>query len=303
PPYSKDCYLCPGNSRADGKTNPAYSEVFVFDNDFPALLTETDPFESGPFEADQGLFRAKAVQGRCRVLCYSPRHDLTLASMSEQQLLTVIETWADETCALEQDFEYVQIFENRGATMGCSNAHPHGQVWALNDLPSEIILESRQQQRYFEEHGAALLLDYARQEQDKTDRVVCDNADWIAVIPWWASWPFEVLLLPLHPVATMPDLTVSQRHSLAAILKQLLGAYDRLFAVPFPYSMGWHGAPSSADKSHWQLHGHFYPPLLRSATVRKHMVGFEMLGESQRDLTPERAAEQLRNKLPRKVSP
>jgi UDPglucose--hexose-1-phosphate uridylyltransferase len=188
----------------------------------------------------------------------------------------------------------VQIFENRGETMGCSNEHPHGQVWALDAQPSEILGEDRQQSVYFEQHGSPLLLDYALREQAKNERTVCINTHWIAVVPWWATWPFETLLLPLQPVATLPELTSAQRAALADILGRLLRGYDQLFAVPFPYSMGWHGAPRSADHKSWQVHAHFYPPLLRSASVRKHMVGFEMLGESQRDLTPERAAELLR---------
>ncbi|WP_414979605.1 UDP-glucose--hexose-1-phosphate uridylyltransferase [Congregibacter sp.] len=289
PSYSSDCYLCPGNDRAGGARNPQYTDVFVFDNDYPALLTG-----AGPTQSDDALFRASSVEGRCRVICYSPRHDLTLASMDEEQLLAVIRTWADETASLSRDYEHVQIFENRGATMGCSNAHPHGQVWALDNLPSEIIVEARQQSAYLDKHGLPMLLDYAHKERGKSQRVVCSNDHWIAVVPWWATWPYEVLLLPLHQVARMQDLTATQRSSLADILKRLLGAYDQLFCVPFPYSMGWHGAPTSASKEPWQLHAHFFPPLLRSATVRKHMVGFEMLGESQRDLTPERAAEQLR---------
>lgn len=289
PSYSGDCYLCPGNERAEGKHNPKYTDVFVFDNDFPALLTDTEATES-----DDTLFQASSVKGRCRVICYSPRHDLTLASMDESQLHAVIKTWAEETAALSQDYEHVQIFENRGASMGCSNAHPHGQIWAMDNLPSEIIVEDRQQCVYFDEQGSAMLLDYAHKELHRAERVVCINDHWIAVVPWWATWPYEVLLLPLQPVATLPDLSTEQRSSLAEILKRLLSAYDRLFSVPFPYSMGWHGAPSSGNKDPWQLHAHFFPPLLRSATVRKHMVGFEMLGESQRDLTPERAADHLR---------
>lgn len=289
PTYSSDCYLCPGNERAGGAINPQYSDVFVFDNDYPALLSDTHAPDS-----DGALFRANSAQGRCRVICYSPRHDLTLASMTKEQLLAVIDTWVKETASLSEHYQHVQIFENRGATMGCSNAHPHGQIWALDALPSEIIVEDRQQAAYLDEHGLPMLLDYAHKENDKGERMVCCNAHWIAVVPWWATWPYEVLLLPLQQVATLLDLGTEQHDSLAEILKRLLSAYDRLFCVPFPYSMGWHGAPGTAKKDAWQLHAHFFPPLLRSATVRKHMVGFEMLGESQRDLTPERAAEHLR---------
>jgi UDPglucose--hexose-1-phosphate uridylyltransferase len=290
PAYLPDCYLCPGNQRAEGACNPDYEGVFVFDNDFPALLPHAD--ESSV--SSDPLFLATGVSGRCRVICYSPRHDLTLAAMSESQLRAVIDTWAEETEALGKTYEHVQIFENRGAAMGCSNAHPHGQIWALDTQPTEVSIEDRTQADYLRRRQRPLLLDYAEQELARSERLVCHNEQWIAVVPWWATWPFEVLLLPLARVSRIPALDATQRDALAAILKQLLGAYERLFATPFPYSMGWHGAPASATAGHWQLHAHFYPPLLRSATVRKHMVGFEMLGESQRDLTPERAAEQLR---------
>ncbi|EAQ96011.1 UDP-glucose--hexose-1-phosphate uridylyltransferase [Congregibacter litoralis] len=294
PQYREDCYLCPGNPRAGGQQNPDYAHVFVFDNDFPALL----PDEVRPAgDGTGGLFRSDPVRGRCRVICYSPRHDLTLGRMSKPELLAVIETWARETALLSRDYPCVQIFENRGATMGCSNAHPHGQIWAMDALPGEIKVEEQQQAAYFEKHATPLLLDYARQEMAQGERSVCANKHWLAVVPWWATWPFEILLLPLEPVSSLPALSNAQRDALALILQQLLGTYDQLFAVPFPYSMGWHGAPGSVAAPHWQLHAHFYPPLLRSATVRKHMVGFEMLGESQRDLTPERAAEQLRRAL------
>jgi UDPglucose--hexose-1-phosphate uridylyltransferase len=290
PAYVADCYLCPGNRRAEGACNPQYAGVFVFDNDFPALLPQADASAA----SHDPLFLATGVSGRCRVICYSPRHDLTLAAMSEAQLRAVIDTWAGETEELSKTYEHVQIFENRGAAMGCSNAHPHGQIWALDTQPSEVSIEDRTQANYFREHQRPLLLDYAERELTRKERLVCHNEHWVAVVPWWATWPFEVLLLPLAPVSRLPELDATQRDALAAILKQLLGAYERLFATPFPYSMGWHGAPTSVTGAHWQLHAHFYPPLLRSATVRKHMVGFEMLGESQRDLTPERAAEQLR---------
>ena len=288
PPYRDDCYLCPGNARAGGERNPDYTGVHVFDNDFPALLPESRTLSS------DDLLRAAPVQGRCRVICYSPRHDLRMAQMETAQIRTVIDCWADEVARLRREYEHVQVFENRGATMGCSNAHPHGQIWAVDCQPSEIMLEDRQQRAYQGENDTSLLLDYAAREIDRGERVLLHDDHWLVVVPWWASWPFETLLLPLAPVAHLPELGNGQRRSLARTLQQLLGAYDRLFNAPFPYSMGWHGRPTSVRGLHWQLHAHVYPPLLRSASVRKHMVGFEMLGEPQRDLTPERAAARLR---------
>ncbi|GAB5413008.1 MAG: galactose-1-phosphate uridylyltransferase [Congregibacter sp.] len=289
PSYAADCYLCPANERAGGIRNPDYEGVFVFDNDFPALLSES----WAPTSPDP-LMRAEAVRGRCRVICYSPTHNLTLASMPPSQVREVVDTWAQESEHLSETYEHVQIFENRGATMGCSNAHPHGQIWALDAQPSEVIVEAKQQRDYFEANGQAMLLDYARRECGQGERVVVANRHWVAVVPWWATWPFETLLLPMDSVQILQDLGVEQRNALAEILSRLLRTYDRLFNVSFPYSMGWHGAPRSDRGQHWQLHAHFYPPLLRSATVRKHMVGFEMLGESQRDLTSEKAAATLR---------
>lgn len=292
PGYLADCYLCPGNVRASGQRNPQYSGVYVFDNDFPALLTP----EQGEVCTDP-LFRSSPVRGRCRVICYSPRHDLALASLDAAAMGQVVDAWAEEVSALSRDYDWVQIFENRGAAMGCSNMHPHGQIWALDTLPTEAQIEDRQQRSYLREHGSSLLLDYAERELALEDRIVCCNAHWLAVVPWWAVWPFEVLLLPRFTVSHLPQLSAPARAALAMILGELLGAYERLFATPFPYSMGWHGAPGAVASPHWQLHAHFYPPLLRSATVRKHMVGFEMLGESQRDLTPEEAAARLRQAL------
>lgn len=296
PSWLEDCYLCPGNSRAEGQRNPDYEGVFVFSNDFPALLDngEADAAEPG---AGDPLFKRQSARGCCRVICYSPRHDLALASMTPEALRGVVDAWAGEVGALSKGYEWVQVFENRGVAMGCSNMHPHGQIWALDTVPTVAAVEDRQQQRYLEQHGGSLLIDYAERELVSGERVVCANEEWIAVVPWWAVWPFEVLLMPRQPVAHLPYLSEPARTALASILSQLLRAYDRLFATPFPYSMGWHGSPGARASAHWQLHAHFYPPLLRSASVRKHMVGFEMLGESQRDLTAEAAAARLRDVL------
>ena len=288
-PYDPDCYLCPGNRRARGDVNPRYEATFAFDNDFGALLDEL-PGADGAVDASDPLFATEPVRGVCRVLCFSPRHDLTLAEMDEPSIARVVDLWAAETASLGARFAWVQVFENKGKAMGCSNLHPHGQVWASEFLPNEAAKEHRLQREYFERRGTPLLVDYARREAELGMRVLCANADWLAVIPYWAIWPYEAMILPRRHVRRMPDLTPSERTGLAALLRELLGGYDRLFGVSVPYSMGWHGAPfGDGPNEHWQLHAHVYPPLLRSATVRKYMVGYEMLAEPQRDLTPERA--------------
>ena len=299
-PYDPTCYLCPGNRRAQGAINPAYDGTFAFDNDFSALLPGT-PVSSAPADASGELLRAEPVRGRCRVLCFSPRHDLTLAEMSPDEIAGVVDLWVAETAAAGADHRWVQVFENKGAVMGCSNPHPHGQVWASSALPTDAAVEDRQQLAYAQAHGGApLLLDYLARELADGARVVHQNAGWVAVVPFWAVWPFETLILPRRRVARLTDLDRGARVELASFLKTLLSAYDRLFDVSFPYSMGWHGAPfgpeyaSAGAVAHWQLHGHVYPPLLRSATVKKFMVGYEMLAEPQRDLTPEQAAQRLR---------
>jgi UDPglucose--hexose-1-phosphate uridylyltransferase len=307
PPYDATCYLCPGNQRAQGDVNPEYANTFAFDNDFSALLPGGGAGAAGaPGAGDAhgpsaGLFRAEAVRGRCRVLCFSPRHDLTLAEMSPAAIAAVVDLWAAETAVAGAEYRWVQVFENKGAVMGCSNPHPHGQVWASSALPTDAAIEDRQQLAYAHAHGAPLLLDTATRELQAGARVVHQTPGWVAVVPFWAVWPFETLILPRRPVARLPDLTAGDRLELAAFLKVLLTGYDRLFDVSFPYSMGWHGAPFGGGEpggagriDHWQLHAHVYPPLLRSATVKKFMVGYELLAEPQRDLTPEQAAARLR---------
>lgn len=294
PDYDPHCYLCPGNERAGGFVNPVYEQTFVFTNDFSALLPEVPP--AG--EPLHPLLQTQAVQGTSRVICFSPRHNLTLAEMSVAEIRPVIDVWAEQVTELGQTYDWVQVFENRGAVMGSSNPHPHGQVWALDCLPNEPAKEEVQQKLYFEKHQRPLLWDYVNLELEQQERVVLANEHWVVVVPYWAVWPFETLLLPRQKVQRLPDLTPAGRASLAEILKQLLTRYDNLFETSFPYSMGWHGAPTgrgySQEQSHWQLHAHFYPPLLRSATVKKFLVGFEMLGEVQRDLTAEQAAGRLR---------
>ncbi|MEZ4768733.1 MAG: UDP-glucose--hexose-1-phosphate uridylyltransferase [Caldilineales bacterium] len=321
PAYDPTCYLCAGNERAGGLRNPDYTSTFVFTNDFAALLPDSPP---APAEGHP-LMRAESEQGTCRVICFSPRHDLTLPEMPLADIRAVVDVWAEQVSELGRTYRWVQVFENKGAVMGCSNPHPHGQVWAGSALPNEPAKEDRQQRVYFEEHGRPLLLDYAELELERVanfseswqlsseSRIVVENKHWLAVVPYWALWPFETLLLPRRHVLRLPDLTGEECDSLASILKRLLTRYDNLFETSFPYSMGWHGAPTGPDAQvanfsdwepsrresrqlfpHWQLHAHFYPPLLRSATVKKFMVGYEMLGEPQRDLTAEQAAARLR---------
>ncbi|MFO6446092.1 UDP-glucose--hexose-1-phosphate uridylyltransferase [Erythrobacter sp. NE805] len=290
PAYDPACYLCPGNARVGGEANPPYEGVYVFANDFAALADAP-----GGAASDDPLLRAEASGGVCRVICFSPDHGRSLPRLAPPQIRAVIDTWADQTAELGARFAHVQVFENKGAMMGCSNPHPHGQVWATAHVPQEPAQEDAMQRAWLAEHGRPLLLEVAEREAEG-ERVVAINDDWLAVVPFWAAWPFETLLLPRFPVARMPDLAPGQRDSLAAILKALATRYDNLFRTSFPYSMGWHGAPFVEGPSdHWQLHAHFYPPLLRSASVRKFMVGYEMLAEPQRDLTPERAAQMLRS--------
>jgi UDPglucose--hexose-1-phosphate uridylyltransferase len=290
-PHDPECYLCPGNRRVEGAVNLRYEDTFVFTNDFPALLPElsADP------EKPDSLFRSQAVDGTCRVICFSPRHDLTLGEMHVENIRRVIDVWAREVEELDREYSWVQIFENRGDAMGCSNPHPHCQVWASNSVPVEPLKEDVEQKLYLAEYSRLLLIDYVERELEDGARVVVSNEDWVVVVPFWATWPFETLLLPRRPVQRLNDLVDRERDTLAAILQRFLARYDNLFDVSFPYSMGWHGAPTNiCDTSHWQLHAHYYPPLLRSATVKKFMVGYEMLAEPQRDLTPEAAAETLR---------
>jgi UDPglucose--hexose-1-phosphate uridylyltransferase len=295
PQYDETCYLCPTNTRANGETNPDYQSTFVFTNDFAAVLPDTPDLDGG---GAHPLLRLDPVRGTSRVICFSPRHDLTLPDMAVEDIRVVVDTWAEQTAELGQTYQWVQVFENKGEVMGCSNPHPHGQVWALDALPNEALAEDRNQREYLAQHGTALLADYVELELEQGERVVVSNEDWVAVVPFWAIWPFETLLLPRGTVQRMPDLGDRARDSLADILKRLLTAYDNLFGVSFPYSMGWHGAPYNGQHNeHWTLHAHFYPPLLRSASVKKFMVGYELLAEVQRDLTPEQAAERLRNVL------
>ncbi|MCK4296337.1 MAG: UDP-glucose--hexose-1-phosphate uridylyltransferase [Candidatus Marinimicrobia bacterium] len=292
PSYDPKCYLCPGNARANGKINPKYSSTYVFTNDFAALLSNTPTVKN----SINPLMQSESLQGTCRVICFSPRHDLTLAEMSIEEVQCVIDVWADQVTELGKRYRWIQIFENKGEIMGCSNPHPHGQVWAETVLPSEPFKEDRQQVLYFKENDSIMLLDYINIESEQKDRIVVENEHWIAIVPFWAFWPFETMLLPRRHVLRLPELAIAEKVSLSKILKNLLIKYDNLFNVSFPYTMGWHGAPTDpGNYTHWQLHAHFYPPLLRSSTVKKFVVGYEMLSEAQRDLTQEQAAGRLRN--------
>jgi UDPglucose--hexose-1-phosphate uridylyltransferase len=297
-PYEPACYLCPGNTRANGAVNPVYDSTFVFVNDFSALRPDTSIDE----HAD-GLLRWEGERGECRVVCFSPRHDLTLGGMSSSAVRCVIDLWASQSAELGERYRWVQVFENRGTAMGASNPHPHGQVWAGTALPNEAAREDASQARYLASTGRRLLLDYVRQETGGP-RVVTESAEWLALVPFWAAWPFETLVIPKRPAARLTELDERQRDDLADTLRQLLGAYDGLFRKPFPYSMGWHQAPYGGGAGdaidHWQVHAHFFPPLLR-ASVRKFMVGYELLAETQRDLAPEDAAERLREVVPANV--
>jgi UDPglucose--hexose-1-phosphate uridylyltransferase len=291
PAHDPNCYLCPGNERAGGAKNPEYTATYVFTNDFAAILPNGECSDTGG-----DLLRRQHVSGTCRVICFSPRHDLTLPEMPVAAIRKVVDVWAGQTAELGRNYRWIQVFENKGDIMGCSNPHPHGQIWASDFIPNEPAKEDGQQLARWRERGSLLLIDYLKHEQGQDERIVVQNEHWVVLLPYWATWPYETLLLPRRQVLRLPDLDDSERTSLAEILKRLLTRYDNLFEVSFPYSMGWHGAPSGiGDFVHWQLHAHFYPPLLRSATVKKFMVGYEMLGEAQRDLTAEQAARTLRD--------
>jgi UDPglucose--hexose-1-phosphate uridylyltransferase len=292
PAYDPQCYLCPGNARAHGVRNPSYTGTYVFPNDFPALLSEVEPND----HPRGRLLQSSPQVGECRVVCFSPRHDLTLPKLPHAAVRRVIDTWAEQADELGKRFRWVQIFENKGELMGCSNPHPHGQIWASAAIPTEPAKEDAAQAAYLRDHGLPLLLDYADTEAREGERLILQNEAWLAVVPFWAVWPFEALILPRQRAGGWQDLGPAERDLLVDVLLRLLGRYDNLFDVSFPYSMGWHAAPGGVDEvDHWQMHAHVYPPLLRSAQIRKFMVGYEMLAEPQRDLTPEQAAERLRS--------
>ena len=295
PDYDPNCYLCPGNARSGGIRNPQYSSTFVFDNDFAALKPQST---RDSIDVDgMGLLVAESEAGICRVICFSPFHNRTLATMQVTEIEAVVHTWIQQFRELGAiDFiNHVQIFENRGAMMGASNPHPHCQIWSTASVPQEPMKEMRCQKSYLQTHAHCLLCDYLALEQKQRLRIVYENDGFIALVPFWAVWPFEILICSRNHLASMNEFSDKTAHELSAILKQITSTYDKVFAVPFPYTMGFHQAPTDGvSHPEWHFHAHFYPPLLRSATIRKFMVGFEMLGTPQRDITPESAADRLR---------
>ncbi|CCX12610.1 galactose-1-phosphate uridyl transferase [Pyronema domesticum] len=322
PAYDPSCFLCPNNPRATGDVMPDYKSTYIFINDYSAVKEDQPSYSTPPAESSSDLspllLQAEAVKGRCYVITFSPSHNLTLADLPQASLLSIIETWtALYTSHLPQDhkyfntsksaelgivspkeqYTYLQLFENKGSAMGCSNPHPHGQAWCTSSLPTEISTELHNMREYKEKHGRGLLVDYVTLELEKRERIVIENSTWVALCPWWAIWPFELLVLPKREVASLPGLTDEEKGDLAQMLSQCTKRYDNLFKTSFPYSMGIHQAPLDAKEEVEQcyhLHLHFYPPLLRSATVRKFLVGYELLAEPQRDITPEQAALRLR---------
>jgi UDPglucose--hexose-1-phosphate uridylyltransferase len=318
PEYDPKCYLCPGNTRANSMVNPDYTSVYVFDNDFPALLgIENEELRIENSLSQFSLLNSQLETGVCRVICFSPRHDLTLAELPVEGIRAVVEAWVAqcEELGVRDDIAYVQLFENKGEIMGCSNPHPHGQLWATRHVPTEIAKETRCQSSYFlgerdkvtgrqgdkgthlvsGSPGHPLLLDYLDIEQRDGSRIIFENEHFVCLVPFWAVWPFETMILPKRHVRHIVELSDAERDALADALKRIAVRYDNLFEVSFPYTMGVHQAPYDGEPhEEWQLHLHFYPPLLRSATVKKFMVGYEMLAQPQRDLTAEQAAERLR---------
>jgi UDPglucose--hexose-1-phosphate uridylyltransferase len=293
PQYDPRCYLCPGNLRAGGARNPQYTGTYVFDNDYAALHPDVPPAD---FDFGE-LLVAASEPGVCRVLCFSPRHDVSLPLLEPAGVCAVVDAWSEEYERLGSrcDIGYVEIFENRGEMMGCSNPHPHGQIWAQRSVPGLPALEGKRMLQYHAKHGRTLLADYLRLELERGERIVCENDAFVGLVPFWAVWPFETLVLSRRTVSSLSDLTSPERNMLADIVQRLTTRYDNLFEISFPYSSGIHQAPTDGrPHPEWDLHMHFFPPLLRSATIRKFMVGYEMLGEPQRDITPESSAQRLR---------
>ena len=296
--------LSPGGVRSNGNQNPEYKSTFVFDNDFPALIDDDCPADhTDANDDDNQLFRIQSARGRCRVMCFHPSSRLSLPLMSIDEILAVINTWIEELKKLAPIYRWVQIFENKGAIMGCSNPHPHCQIWASRFLPTIAQRKDEQQRNYFKKYDRAMLWDYVQKELVNEERIVLKNEHWLALVPFWATWPFETMILPHHRcIQRLNELDENEKQSLAVIMKGLLTIYDNLFETSFPYSMGWHGAPtgggddwqSKQQYQHWILHAVYYPPLLRSATIKKFMVGYELCAQSQRDITPEKACEILR---------
>lgn len=297
PSHDPDCYLCPGNERAGGFINPDYKDVFAFQNDFSALVPD---IPEGKYEK-MDLFRAESERGYCKVICFSPRHDLTVPEMEVGEIKKIVELWCTEykeMGALDY-INHVQIFENKGDSMGCSNPHPHGQIWAQYSIPVEPAKETEMQKEYFSKKGKTLLSDYVEEELKSNERILVENEHFVALVPFWATWPFEGMIISKRPVQNVLQLSDAEKESMADAYKKLTVMYDNLFEVSFPYSAGLHQAPTDGQNHpEWHLHMHFYPPLLRSATVKKFMVGYEMMANPQRDITPEQAAQRL-NAVPK----
>jgi UDPglucose--hexose-1-phosphate uridylyltransferase len=294
PEYDPECYLCPGNVRANGEVNPAYDSCYVFENDFAALKQEPIAFEE---DNAPTFFKAKPERGISRVVCFSPRHDLTLPQMEVENIENIVATWQKEytTLGAIDYINHVQIFENKGSVMGCSNPHPHGQIWAQSSLPTQVEKTHNSLKQYYQQQGRTLLQDYVQEELKVQERIVIENEHFVALVPFWAIWPYETMIVSKRNVAKITDFTSAEVTDFAIILKQLTTKYDNLFETSFPYSSGIHQAPTDGQEHpEWHFHMHFYPPLLRSASVKKFMVGYEMMGESQRDITPEKSAEVLR---------
>jgi UDPglucose--hexose-1-phosphate uridylyltransferase len=292
--HDPECNLCPGNTRKNGKKNPAYDSIFVFDNDFPAVYPGEDRYEEQKLNS---IIKSKSEQGVCRVICFSPRHDLTLAGMNERGISKIIDCWSEQYQELinSKDISHVMTFENKGEIMGCSNPHPHGQIWATESIPSMPKKEIEAQEKYYSENGSLMLSDYLNWELKENKRVIIKNDDWVCLLPYWATWPFEVMILPLRSgVQNIPQLSKNEKNSWASIIKDLTSRYDKLFNCSFPYSMGIFQSPKENVKG-FTLNQKFFPPLLRSATIKKFMVGYELCAEAQRDLSPEEAALRLKN--------
>ncbi|MCL5245311.1 UDP-glucose--hexose-1-phosphate uridylyltransferase [Cellulophaga sp. 20_2_10] len=293
PAHDPSCYLCAGNTRINGEVNPDYKDVFVFTNDFAALQTD-----SKIFSVNDGLFKAESEQGICKVICFSPDHSKSLADMAVNDISKVVATWQKEYVELGSNdtINYVQIFENKGAVMGCSNPHPHGQIWSQSTLPNEIIKKEKEQKEYYAKNKSSLLGDYLQQEIEANERIIYSNDDFVVLTPFWAIWPFEAMIVPRKQSQDISKLSAKESTAFADAISAITKAYDKLFNTSFPYSSGIHQAPTNGeDNSHWHWHMSFYPPLLRSATVKKFMVGYEMFGSPQRDITAEQAATRLRD--------
>ncbi len=292
PAYDPSCYLCPGNTRINGEVNPNYTDVFVFTNDFAALQKETKSFS-----INDGLLRAESESGVCKVVCFSPDHAKSLPDMEVEDIAKVVKMWQHEykTLGAEEGINHVQIFENKGEIMGCSNPHPHGQIWSQSTVPNEVAKKDHHQKAYFEEKKSSLLGDYLLQEIAINERIIWQNDDYVVLTPFWAVWPFEAMIAPKKKKKNILSLSEKESIGFAEAISKLTQAYDKLFDCSFPYSAGIHQSPTNGlDNSHWHWHMSFYPPLLRSATVKKFMVGYEMFGTPQRDITTEQAVQRLK---------